>query len=69
MKHRVGVGEFAFFAAVSYEHGQEGVKGIDFIVDEVESKVPVWELENSDDGSECWKWGHTFRVERAGPSG
>ena len=60
LRHRLGVvkvGEIAFFVAVSSGHRKEGIAGIDFIIDEVKSKVPVWKLENYDDGTECWKEG------------
>ena len=51
------VGETAFFVAVWSEHRKEGIKGIDFIIDEVKSRVPIWKLENYRDGSDCWKDG------------
>ena len=60
LRHRTGevaAGEIAFFVAVSSEHRKEGIAGIDFIIDEVKSKVPVWKLENYDDGSGSWKEG------------
>jgi len=60
VKHRVGeveVGEIAFFVAVSSGHRKESIRGIDCIIDEVKSKVPVWKLENYYNGSECWKDG------------
>lgn len=60
LRHRVGevnVGGIAFFVAVSSGHRKEGIAGIDFIIDEVKSKVPVWKLENYDDGTESWKDG------------
>lgn len=60
VKHRLGevkVGETAFFVAVSSGHRKESIAGIDFIIDEVKSKVPVWKCENYDDGSEVWKDG------------
>lgn len=60
LRHRTGevaAGEIAFFVAVSSEHRKEGIAGIDFIIDEVKSKVPVWKLENYDDGSRSWKEG------------
>ena len=60
VKHRIGevkVGEIAFFVAVSSGHRKKSISGIDFIIDEVKSKVPVWKLENYHDGSESWKDG------------
>ncbi|MEW6144659.1 MAG: molybdenum cofactor biosynthesis protein MoaE [Thermodesulfobacteriota bacterium] len=60
LRHRIGevnVGETAFFVAVSSGHRKESIAGIDFIIDEVKSKVPVWKLENYDDGTESWKDG------------
>lgn len=60
LKHRVGevaAGEIAFFVSVSSEHRREGLAGIEFIIDEVKSRVPVWKLECYDDGSARWKDG------------
>lgn len=60
LRHRLGevhVGETAFFVAVFSGHRKESIAGIDFIIDEVKSKVPVWKLENYDDGTESWKDG------------
>jgi molybdopterin synthase catalytic subunit len=60
LRHRLGevnVGETAFFVAVSSGHRKESIAAIDFIIDEVKSKVPVWKLENYDDGTESWKDG------------
>jgi len=60
VRHRIGevkVREIAFFVAVSSGHRKESIRGIDFIIDEVKSKVPVWKLENYHDGSESWKDG------------
>jgi len=61
VKHRLGevlVGETAFFVAVWSGHRKESIKGIDFIIDEVKSRVPIWKLENYKDGSESWKEGN-----------
>ncbi len=70
LRHRLGevrVGETAFFVAVSSGHRKESIAGIDFIIDEVKSKVPVWKLENYDDGTESWKDGKLIESDAAAP--
>jgi molybdopterin synthase catalytic subunit/molybdopterin converting factor small subunit len=70
LRHRTGevaAGEIAFFVAVSSEHRKEGIAGIDFIIDEVKSRVPIWKLENYDDGTECWKEGRLIESGAATP--
>lgn len=65
IKHRLGdvkVGETAFFVSVESSHRKEGLSGIDFIIDEVKSRVPVWKLEKFEDGSESWKEGQLIEV-------
>ena len=65
IRHRLGdvkVGETAFFVAVESGHRKEGIKGIDFIIDEVKSRVPIWKLEKFEDGSEGWKEGLLIEV-------
>jgi molybdopterin synthase catalytic subunit len=70
LRHRLGevrVGETAFFVAVSSAHRKESIAGIDFIIDEVKSKVPVWKLENYDDGTESWKDGKLIEPDAETP--
>ena len=65
IKHRLGdvkVGETAFFVSVESGHRKEGLSGIDFIIDEVKSKVPIWKLEKFEDGSESWKEGQLIEI-------
>lgn len=60
LKHRIGrlrVGEIAFFVAVFSPHRKEGIGAIDFIIDEVKSKVPIWKKEIYSDGTEKWQEG------------
>lgn len=70
LRHRIGevnVGETAFFVAVSSGHRKESIAGIDFIIDEVKSKVPVWKLESYDDGTESWKDGKLIEPDAETP--
>lgn len=58
VKHRTGrvkVGEIAFLVAVLAAHRKEGFSAVQFIIDEVKAKVPIWKKEIMDDGSERWK--------------
>ena len=60
VKHRIGtvkVGEIAFFVAVFSPHRKEGIAAIDFIIDQVKSKVPIWKKEIYSDGEESWQSG------------
>ncbi|HML93983.1 MAG TPA: molybdenum cofactor biosynthesis protein MoaE [Thermodesulfobacteriota bacterium] len=65
IKHRLGdvkVGETAFFVSVESGHRKEGLSGIDFIIDEVKSRAPIWKLERFEDGSESWKEGQLIEA-------
>lgn len=58
IKHRIGevkVGETALFVAVLLEHRKEGFKAIDYIVDEVKKKVPIWKKEILENKQSRWK--------------
>lgn len=60
IKHRIGnvsVGEIAFIVVVFSAHRKEGLQAIDFIIEEVKSKVPIWKKEVYTDGSENWQDG------------
>lgn len=54
---RVGLGEVAFLVIVFSQHRKEGLRAMDFIIDEVKSKVPVWKKEIYSNGNEVWKQG------------
>lgn len=65
IRHRLGdvkVGETAFFVSVESSHRKEGLSAMDFIIDEVKSKVPIWKLEKFEDGSESWKEGQLIEI-------
>ncbi|MGH7884729.1 MAG: molybdenum cofactor biosynthesis protein MoaE, partial [Thermodesulfobacteriota bacterium] len=60
VKHRLGkvkLNETAFFVAVFSQHRKEGIKSMDFIIDEVKNKVPIWKEEFYSDGSKSFKSG------------
>ena len=57
IKHRIGrvlVGEVSLVVAVFSTHRREGIGAIDYIVDEIKKKVPVWKKEIFEDGSYRW---------------
>lgn len=58
IKHRLGevkVGETALFVAVLSEHRKEGFKAIDYIVDNVKKKAPIWKKEILENKQSRWK--------------
>ena len=60
VKHRIGtvkVGEAAFIVAVFSPHRKEGIGAIDFVIDQVKAKVPIWKMEIYSDGEEIWQSG------------
>ena len=64
VKHRIGIvkiGEVAFFVAVFSPHRKEGIHAIDFIIDEVKTKVPIWKKETYSDGKEYWQDGFIIK--------
>jgi molybdopterin synthase catalytic subunit len=57
IKHRIGfvdVGEISFVVIVSSPHREEGFKAIQFIIDEVKRKVPIWKKEILSNGETVW---------------
>jgi molybdopterin synthase catalytic subunit len=57
IKHRVGyvdVGEISFVVIVSSPHREEGFKAIQFIIDEVKRKAPIWKKEILSNGETVW---------------
>ncbi len=58
VRHRVGkvkLSEIAFFVAVFSEHRKEGFSAIQFLIDEIKEKVPIWKKEILSDGKYRWK--------------
>ena len=57
IKHRIGevkVGEVALFVAVVSGHRKEGFSAIQYIVDEIKRKVPIWKKEILSNGKVRW---------------
>lgn len=60
VKHRIGkvkLGEIAFLVVVFSPHRKEGNQAIDYIIDQVKSKVPIWKKEIYSDGTAKWQEG------------
>ncbi len=58
VKHRIGkvkLGEIAFFVAVFSAHRKEGFSAIQFIIDEIKKKVPIWKKEILSNEKYRWK--------------
>jgi molybdopterin synthase catalytic subunit len=61
IKHRIGrvhVGEASIIVAVLSAHRKEGIKAVDYIIDEIKKKVPIWKKEIFEDGSQRWVKGN-----------
>ena len=57
IKHRVGevkVGEVALFVAVISGHRKEGFSAIQYIINEIKTKVPIWKKEILSNGKTRW---------------
>lgn len=57
IKHRVGevkVGEIALLVAILSGHRKEGFAAIQYVVDEVKRRVPIWKKEILSDGKTRW---------------
>lgn len=57
IKHRIGevlVGEVALFVAVFSAHREVGFLSIQFIIDEIKRRVPIWKKEVLSNGVERW---------------
>eukprot|EP00742_Colponemidia_sp_Colp-10_P010603 GILJ01011660.1.p1 GENE.GILJ01011660.1~~GILJ01011660.1.p1 ORF type:complete len:158 (+),score=12.13 GILJ01011660.1:33-506(+) len=55
--HRIGtvpLGESSVEIAVSSVHRREALKAVEFCIDEIKSRVPIWKKEVYEDGS-TWK--------------
>jgi len=58
MVHRTGVvpiGESSVQIAVSSAHRRESLEAVQFAIDELKAKVPVWKKEVYEDNSHTWK--------------
>ena len=57
IKHRIGevkVGEVALLVAVLSAHRKEGFSAIQYVIDEVKRRVPIWKREILSDGKTRW---------------
>lgn len=57
IKHRIGnvaAGEASLVVAVLTPHRKEGIIAIDFVIDEIKKRVPIWKKEIFEDGSYRW---------------
>ncbi|MCM8804451.1 MAG: molybdenum cofactor biosynthesis protein MoaE [Candidatus Omnitrophica bacterium] len=58
VKHRIGrvkPGEVAFLVIVLSSHRKEGFLAIQFVIDEIKSKVPIWKKEILSNNKYRWK--------------
>ncbi len=58
LKHRIGrvrVGEVSLLVAILSAHRKSGIEAIDYIIDEIKFKVPIWKKEIFEDGSYRWR--------------
>jgi len=56
--HRIGVvpiGESSVQIAISSAHRRESLEAVQFAIDEVKAKVPIWKKEIYDDNTHTWK--------------
>lgn len=58
IRHRIGsirVGEVSLLAAVLSAHRENGIRALDYLIDEIKQKVPIWKKEIFEDGSYRWR--------------
>lgn len=58
LQHRLGVvpiSESSVIVAVSSPHRQDSLEAVQFGIDAIKAKVPIWKKEVYDDGSTSWK--------------
>jgi molybdopterin synthase catalytic subunit len=61
IKHRIGsvpAGEASLIVAVLTPHRKEGLKAIDFVIDEIKKRAPIWKKEIYENGSYRWVEGN-----------
>ncbi len=64
VKHRIGkvkLSEIAFLVVVVSRHREEGTQAIEYIIDQVKRKVPIWKREFYSDGTVKWQEGVTIK--------
>jgi molybdopterin synthase catalytic subunit len=57
MYHSLGnvtIGEISLFVFVSTKHREQSFRALEWIVEEIKHKVPIWKKENYDDGNYDW---------------
>jgi molybdopterin synthase catalytic subunit len=57
VEHRIGtleVGEASIGVAVSSPHRRAALDALDYIVEEVKRRAPIWKLEHYEDGTRQW---------------
>jgi molybdopterin synthase catalytic subunit len=55
--HRIGkvsVGEVSLLVAVLSPHRREGIRAIEYVIEEIKKRVPIWKKEIFEDGSHYW---------------
>lgn len=51
---KVNVGEISLFVFVSCKHRAQSFEALEWIVEEIKNKVPIWKKENYVDGNYSW---------------
>lgn len=51
---KVKTGEISLFVFVSCKHREQSFKALEWIVEEIKNKVPIWKKENYEDGNYSW---------------
>ncbi|KAI9145812.1 Molybdopterin biosynthesis MoaE [Paraphysoderma sedebokerense] len=58
VSHRIGlvpVGKDSVIIAVSSPHRKEGLEAVNYLIDELKRRVPIWKKEMYEDGESSWK--------------
>lgn len=50
----INAGEISLFVFVSCKHRAQSFTALEWIVDEIKNKVPIWKKENYEDGTYSW---------------
>lgn len=53
----VKVGEISLFVFVSCKHRADSFKALEYLVEEIKAKVPIWKKENYENGTYSWLGG------------
>lgn len=51
---KVAIGEISLFVFVSTKHRKQSFEALEWIVEEIKQKAPIWKKENYDDGDYSW---------------